>query len=165
MLLAMIYSIDYKFPEDEILSIFNQRFNKMPEWQPKSDFYKEVTVTGLKTEQVFDDIRLTKIVEEFFNHYNISLDENFEIQFYHLEPFSVLPTHIDEAPTTAAINLVLSGDTTGVIFDDKEYIYHCAVLNVLHPHGVKNQSTARILFRIVFLGLSYDQIVSKIRKV
>lgn len=161
----MIYNIDYNFPEDAILDIFNQRFNKMPDWQPRSDFYEEVTVTGLKTDQVFDDARLTKIVEDFFNCYDISLNEDYEIQFYHLKPFSVLPTHVDEPPTTAAINLVLTGDKTGVIFDNKEYIYHCAVLNVLHPHGVKNQSTARILFRIVFLGLSYDQIVSKIRRV
>ena len=89
-----------------------------------------------------------------------SLPGKVSSRFILLKANTSLPEHTD-SDTQCALNFLLSGDKTPVLFDKKhadyklEYHYKQALLNTQIPHMVHNGPEDRILFKVSIFDLPY----------
>jgi len=73
-----------------------------------------------------------------------------------------IPAHIDYN-TQCAANFVLSGENDPICYEDGEFIYSSAIVDTSRKHWV-NSNSKRILFKISYFDLSYEEVLSKINE-
>lgn len=162
-----IFRINYNFPKEELLELFYKRYPVMRDWEAP-EYFQEINdvgdvIAGFKVdEEVHFDKRLNEIAQEFCNRYSIT--DKFVTQFISVEPNKILPWHEDGHPSSCCVNVLLSGDNAPVEFEDGEYTYNTALLNIRKKHRVVNGPNLRIMFRIVFWEelTTYESIEEKL---
>ncbi len=83
-------------------------------------------------------------------------------RFYWLEPFAVIPPHVDNG-TTCSLNFLLSDNSAAITIEDKEYFYESILLDTTRMHSVVNNETERLLFKISVFDESYEDVAKRIK--
>lgn len=105
-------------------------------------------------------------ISRYTDPYIEKIMSDFEIdgrpRFYWLEPFAVLPTHVDNA-TQCSINLIISESPAPITFNGNNYMYRQALLNTAIPHSVTNKSSERIMLKISIFNETYAELANRIK--
>lgn len=115
---------------------------------------------------------LLKFYKDFEKKYGSNLGE-VSVSYMYIDAEEEYPWHVDEEITKTtgnnpkgvlcAFNVLLLGDENKVEFKDVgEFSYKAAIFNTSHMHRVA-PSTDRILCRIGFRDLSYEEMVRKVK--
>jgi hypothetical protein len=105
-------------------------------------------------------------------HWNSKLIDkimfDFEVKgkprFYWLEPYAVIPEHIDNE-TECSLNFILTEDPAPINIEGKEYIYHQALLDTTRLHSVNNNKNKRIMLKISIFNESFSKLAKRIKYV
>ena len=102
----------------------------------------------------FDHEYLQKIMNDF--------KVNGSPRFYWQEPYSVIPTHVDNG-TQCSLNFVLTDNAAPVTFEDEhDFYYKQCLLNTSLPHSVKNGEHKRLLLKISIFDETYESLAERI---
>lgn len=146
----MLHEIDYAFNKDKLLL-------ELERFKNKSNPYKDPRYPEVKNFKILNMPDL-KIAEQetrrFLDFYNIP--NNGSGRYYILD--NDLPIHTD-CNTTCSVNAILNKNKTPITINGIEYEYSTAILNTQLPHGVFNNKTSRLLFKISFFDLHYNDLV------
>ena len=82
-------------------------------------------------------------------------------RFMWLEPFEVIPRHIDNG-TLCSLNFVLSENPAPITIEGKDYFYRAALLNTQAYHSVANNEHERVLFKVSIFDTSFEQLAKKL---
>ena len=107
-----------------------------------------------------DTIVLKSEREKFNEQYN--LVGRSRARYYIQDSGVKIPAHIDYN-TKCSANFILSGGSDPVSFDAGEFIYTSAILDTTQKHWV-NSTSKRVLFKISYFDLSYEEILGKINE-
>jgi len=138
----MIYNLDYKFPKQVLLNEYNKLFDKKMEIKSPTEEFSGFWL-------LFSTDVTQRIAKDFIEYYNIPYDQ-YIVNFLYIEPNAVLPWHIDQERSMCAINCILTDKPTAIQFEDGEYVYDTALVDVKSKHKVVNNDNPRILYRITF---------------
>lgn len=93
---------------------------------------------------------------------------DFEVEgkprFYWLEPYSVIPEHVDNE-TTCSLNFILTDDPAPINIEGKEYTYYQVLLDTTRLHSVTNNSNKRIMLKISIFNESFSELAKRIKYV
>lgn len=76
---------------------------------------------------------------------------------------SKLPKHRDWDVITA-VNILLSNDTAPITFNNKDYFYKNALIDVSQPHSVKAHPFDRLLLKFAWHHKTYDEVHKELVK-
>ena len=100
---------------------------------------------------------MKKVKRDFCNTYGLDI-EKCTAKYYILDSDTYLPPHIDYN-TKCAANWILSGSEAPVSYDSGDYYYTNAILDTTKLHWVQNGNEPRVLFKISFFDVSYEDLV------
>lgn len=103
-----------------------------------------------------------KETQRFLDFYNIS--NSGSCRYYILKKNTSLQMHVDNH-TTCSVNVILNNNCAPVTVEDVDYFYSTAILNTQKRHGVINSDTDRLLFKISFFDLPYEELVKIVSSV
>lgn len=137
-----VHELDYKFPKDVLLQEYETLFDTKTEIQePDSKRFSGFWL-------MWNTDVTKKIAQDFVEAYNIPY--NYIVNFLYVEPNGFLPWHADQENSMCAMNCILTEDPVAIQFEQGEYFYNTALVDVTSLHQVKNNDKPRILFRITF---------------
>lgn len=139
-----ILELDYIFPKDILLGQFDTLYKGKYEIQ---DAELEDQFEGFWL--LFDNDITQKIAKQFINYYDIPYNK-YIVNYLLVEAGKELPWHSDKEGSMCAINCILTPEPAPIEFEDGEYYYDTALLDIRSTHRVSARSFDRKVFRITF---------------
>lgn len=166
-----VYNLDYKFNDD----ILWNEYERMCESNPDSPAYEYIRNGETISKQYTELKVLGSLVygensnslmmlegKKFCEYYDI--DDDIVVKFMKMAGGFELGWHIDDLRVCkSSVNYIMSPDPAPIKFEDGEYTYKCAVLDITKKHSVYTPID-RLLFRISFRTYTFDKIVEHIKK-
>ena len=166
-----VYNIDYQF-DDNILW---KEYNRMCDSNPNSPAYEyirngemiskqynELKVLGSLIYGEDADTLMMAEGKKFCKYYSIG--DDIVVKFMKMTSGFELGWHIDDLRVCkSSVNYIMSPDPAPIKFEDGEYTYKCAVLDITKKHSVYTPID-RLLFRISFRTYSFEKIIEHIQK-
>lgn len=78
-------------------------------------------------------------------------------RFYWLEPFAVIPEHVDNG-TQCSLNFILTDEAAPITIEGKDYTYTQVLLDTTRKHSVTNNHNERIMLKISIFDKSYEEL-------
>ena len=165
-----VTEFDYKFNDDVLWSEYNRLFN---EEQPDYEFYKhgvkiKKKIVGFKVlgSQIYGenlDSPLLLEAKRFVDHFDIE-DDYIALFLWMAKDFN-LDWHTDDSEVcSSTVNYIMSDSPQPINFRDGKYDYKCAAIDVMKEHRVENGQDERVLFRVTFKNLTYDELVKHVKE-
>ena len=162
--MSPLVHIDHKFDTE---SLYNEYSKNKDKFANHTDLPKE-------HEEAFKDFKILRANDDslpvllnecrkFINKYNL---QGYDIRprYYIVAPGGYLPPHKD-MKTLCAVNHILSDRYAPLIIEDQEYLYKTAVFNTQREHHVVNNGyEVRVLIKLSFFDISYQELVSRINR-
>lgn len=154
--------LNYKFQTEEL---FHEYFTHMDEFVEHKDI-------PLPYKEAFQDFKILKVGDAELPvlwHEFKRFVETFDLQGYDIRPRYYVceadgqfPPHKD-MKTLCAVNHIVSDRYAPLIIEDQEYLYKTAVFNTQREHHVVNNGyEARVLIKLSFFDLSYEELLAKL---
>lgn len=110
-----------------------------------------------------------KLEDWYIGHYNSDyiqkIMNDFGVEgkprFYWLEPFAVIPEHVDNG-TTCSLNFILTDNPAPIDIGGCLYMYEQILLNTTVPHSVTNFETERVMLKISIFDKTFEDLASTI---
>jgi len=119
------------------------------------------------TDNRYPDLKLDDWLIGHYNSQNIikimnDLEVTGKPRFYYLQPFAVIPEHVDNG-TTCSINIILTDYAAPIKFGEIEYFYDTILLNTTLPHSVTNNENERVMLKISIFDESFEDLAKRIK--
>jgi hypothetical protein len=108
-----------------------------------------------------NDWLILKHTSEYINQLMSRLEINSSPRFYCLEPFAIIPEHIDNG-TQCGVNIILTDHAAPITIGDKDFYYNQALLNTTMPYSVVNNEHERIMLKFSIFDESYEDLARRI---
>lgn len=147
----MIFPFNFDLNYDLILKEWNKVKNNLEKYD--DDLLKEPHTNWKIVRHNFDYAeQLTKI-------FNV----NARPRFYILDANTTLGQHTDNG-TQCSLNFILNDNYAPISFNGKDFYYKNALINTTILHGVKNDNSDRLLFKLSIFDETFDQVKNKLLK-
>jgi hypothetical protein len=139
----------------------------------KSKLLKEAQLAKCASQPYTDSRYPTLSLEKWLiGHWNSEYIDrimaDFEIigrpRFYWLEPYAVIPEHVDNE-TTCSLNFILTDYPAPITIEGKEYTYQQVLLDTTRLHKVINNEHERIMLKISIFDESFSDLAKRIKYV
>lgn len=155
--------LNYQFATDDL---FNEYFMNM-------DLFVEHKDIPLPYKEAFQDFKILKVGDaelpvlwyEFKRFVETFGLQGYDIRprYYICEANGQFPPHKD-MKTLCAVNHIVSDRYAPLIIEGQEYMYKTAVFNTQREHHVVNNGyEARVLIKLSFFDLSYEDLVKRLQ--
>lgn len=119
------------------------------------------------TDSRYPDLKLEKwLIGHWSSEYTDRIMKDFEVvgrpRFYWLEPYAVIPEHIDNE-TTCSLNFILTEDPAPIIIEEKTYTYQQVLLDTTRLHKVINNEHERIMLKISIFDEPFTDLAKRIK--
>lgn len=163
-----IFEFQYRFDEQSLWEEFRKNLAKTPdghryeyidqERSARGKSYSDLIVYNLFRESDFHDPGVFAQALGFLETF--CLKDEIVCSFFQLKAHARMGWHTDDPRVcTCAVNYVLSGHASASIqFNEGEYFYKLALLDVGQNHAVFNGPEDRVIFRISFKSLEFWQV-------
>lgn len=128
-----------------------------PLWKGRSIGPRDRTNSGFipKEKMSQEQLRIVQRFEEI-------LESPVKAIYTTQRPNKELFWHTDPEELKCAINFVIFGNESPVTFEDGDFTYDCALLDVSKVHMVRSQPVKRILFKLCIEELTFEETREKI---
>ena len=139
-----LIELDNLFPKDTLLKEFDTLL--------KGKY--EITEDGREDQfdgfwLLFSNETTENIAKQFIDYYDLPYDK-YIVNYLLIEANKDLPWHADQEGSMCAINCILTPDPAPIEFEDGEFYYDTALVDVRSMHKVSARPYDRKVFRITF---------------
>lgn len=139
-----LLELDYIFPKDILLEQFDELIKGRYEIQEKG---RVDQFDGFWL--LFSNSITEAIAKQFINYYDIPYDK-YIVNYLLIEAGKDLPWHADSEGSVSAINCILTPEPAPIEFEEGEFFYDTALVDIKSMHRVKPGGKDRKVFRITF---------------